>query len=310
MGAPPSGPGAAGSPGPGPSAGAPGTDGPSADLRSAASGAAASRAGAPEIHHHREGSGEPLVLIHGIGHHWQAFAPVIPELAREFDVLACDSPGFGRSPALPAGTPATIPAYADAFAAWVADRGLDRPHVAGNSMGGAIALELARRGVVRTAHAVSPAGFWTPLERRYTQGTLGLLAGLPRASRPAVRSLIRTRPGRTLLAGTLYGRPWLVPPDEAEATLEDAWAAPAFDDALRAFDRYAFAGGEELPGDVPVTVSWGSRDLLLPYATQARRARRALPRATHVTLAGCGHVPFTDDPGLCAAVLRRAAGRG
>lgn len=263
---------------------------------------------APVINHHREGSGEPLVLIHGIGHHWRAWAPVIPELAREFDVLACDSPGFAGSAELPADVPRTVPAYADAFAAWIAERGLDRPHVAGNSMGGAIALELARRGVVRTAHAVSPAGFWSPAERKYAQGVLAGLAAVPKAARPGVLALARTVPGRTALASTLYGRPWRVPADEAVATLRDAWAAPAFAAALRGFDAYDFAGGEELDG-VPVTVSWGSRDLLLPYWTQAARAREALPRARHVTLSGCGHVPFTDDPGLCAAVIRKAAGR-
>jgi pimeloyl-ACP methyl ester carboxylesterase len=272
-------------------------------------GATAPDAGAPVIHHHREGSGEPLVLIHGIGHHWQAWSPVTPDLARDFDVLACDSPGFGRSPELPDGVPRTIPAYADAFAAWIAGQGLDRPHVAGNSMGGAIALELARRGVVRSAHAVSPAGFWSPRERRYAQLSLALLAGLPKASRPAVSRLIRTSAGRTALAGTLYGRPWRVPADEAEATLRDAWGAPSFDAALRGFDEYDFAGGDELPTDVPVTVSWGSRDLLLPYRTQSARARSALPQARHVTLHGCGHVPFTDDPGVCATVIRKAAGR-
>lgn len=264
-------------------------------------------AAAPVINHHREGSGEPLVLIHGIGHHWRAWAPVIPELAREFDVLACDSPGFAGSAELPAGVPRTIPEYADAFAAWFADRGLDRPHVAGNSMGGAIALELARRGVVRSAHAVSPAGFWSSAERKYTQGVLAGLAAVPRRARPRVLALARTAAGRTVLASTLYGRPWRVPGDEAVATLRDAWAAPSFHEALRGFDAYDFGAGQEL-ADVPVTVSWGSRDLLLPYWTQAPRARAALPQARHVTLKGCGHVPFTDDPGLCAAVIRRAAG--
>jgi pimeloyl-ACP methyl ester carboxylesterase len=263
----------------------------------------------PEIHHHREGTGEPLVLIHGIGHHWQAWAPVVPELAREFDVLACDSPGFARSPELPADVPRTVTAYAEAYAAWFEDRGLDRPHVAGNSMGGAIALELARLGVVRTAHAISPAGFWTVAERRYAQGLLAVLRNAPAAVRPAISAAVRTAPGRVAVAGTLYGRAWRTPADEAQATLRDAWAAPAFDAALRGFDDYDFARGEELPGAGPVTVSWGSRDLLLPYWTQAPRARRALPQARHVTLHGCGHVPFTDDPGLCAAVIRKAAGR-
>lgn len=263
----------------------------------------------PEIHHHREGSGEPLVLIHGIGHHWQAWAPVVPELAREFDVIACDSPGFARSPALPAGTPATVTAYAEAFAAWIEDQGLDRPHVAGNSMGGAIALELARLGVVRTAHAVSPAGFWTTAERRYAQGLLAVLRNTPAALRPVLSKAVGTAAGRAAIAGTLYGRPARVPAAEAAATLKDAWEAPAFNDALRGFDDYDFEDGHELPDEIPVTVTWGSRDLLLPFWTQAPRARAALPRARHVTLAGCGHVPFTDDPGMCAAVIRRAAGR-
>ena len=48
---------------------------------------------------------------------------------------------------------------------------------------------------------------------------------------------------------------------------------------------------------------WGSRDLLLPYALQARRARRELPQARHVTLPGLGHVPFWDDPGMVARVI-------
>ncbi len=49
------------------------------------------------INYHREGEGPPLVLLHGVGHHWQAWEPVIERLAGEFDVIACDSPGFGRS---------------------------------------------------------------------------------------------------------------------------------------------------------------------------------------------------------------------
>ena len=47
------------------------------------------------INYHRTGSGPPLVLLHGVGHHWQAWEPVIERLAGEFDVIACDTPGFG-----------------------------------------------------------------------------------------------------------------------------------------------------------------------------------------------------------------------
>jgi pimeloyl-ACP methyl ester carboxylesterase len=254
------------------------------------------------INHHREGAGEPVVLLHGVGHHWQAWAPVIPLLADEFDVLACDTPGFGRSAALPAAIEPTVPAYADAFEWFFAELGLQRPHVAGNSMGGAIALELARRRAIRSATAFSPAGFWTPLERRFVQVSLGLLGTTPKALRPAVEALSRTRGGRAVLFSQTFGFPERLPAEEAVATLRDAWASPALAPTLAAFSEYSFSAAEQLRS-VPVTIAWGNRDRLLPYRTQARRARRMLPEADHVTL-GAGHVPFYDDPHAVAAVVR------
>jgi pimeloyl-ACP methyl ester carboxylesterase len=257
------------------------------------------------VNHHREGSGEPIVLLHGVGHHWQAWRPVIPLLARDFDVLACDSPGFGRSAPLPAGMEPTISSYADAFEWFFAELGLGRPHVAGNSMGGAIALELARRRAVRSVSAFSPAGFWTAPERRYCQLSLGVLGSTPRAVRPLLERLARTRSGRAVLFRQTFGFPTRVPADEAVATLRDAWAAPALAGALAAFSSYRFKPLERLIG-VGITVAWGERDLLLPYRLQAPRARKLLPSATHVTL-GAGHVPFYDDPAAVAAVIRARA---
>jgi pimeloyl-ACP methyl ester carboxylesterase len=256
------------------------------------------------INHHREGAGPTLVLLHGIGHHWQAWQPVIELLAGEFEILACDSPGFGRSPPLAAGIEPTIPAYADAFEWFFAELGVERPHVAGHSMGGAIALELARRRTARSVSAFSPAGFWTPLERRFCQLSLGALASMPRALRPAVLALARTRAGRTALFAQTFGYPERLPAEEAVATLTDAWDAPAFAGALAAFRHYRFSEPEQLRR-TPVTIAWGNRDRLLPYALQAPRARRMLPWATHVTL-GAGHVPFHDDPAAVAAVIRSA----
>jgi pimeloyl-ACP methyl ester carboxylesterase len=254
------------------------------------------------INHHREGAGEPLVLLHGVGHHWQAWQPVIPLLAPSFDVLACDSPGFGRSAPLPQGMAPTIPSYADAFEWFFAELGLGRPHVAGNSMGGAVALELARRRAVRSATAFSPAGFWTAAERRFCQLSLGLLGSTPPPARPLVERLARTRSGRRLLFRQTFGYPERLDADEAVATLRDAWAAPALASALAAFSSYRFKPLERL-GGVGITVAWGERDLLLPFRLQAPRARKLLPTATHVAL-GAGHVPFYDDPRAVAAVIR------
>jgi pimeloyl-ACP methyl ester carboxylesterase len=258
------------------------------------------------INYHREGTGTPLVLLHGIGHHWQAWRPVIDLLAGEFMTIACDSPGFGRSSQLPAGIAPTVTAYTDAFEWFFVELGLERPHVAGNSMGGAIALELARRRAVRSATALSPAGFWTPLERRYAQASLWTVASVPAALRPTVTALARRPAGRRALFWQLYGYPSRLPADEAVSSLEDAWAAPAFIPALDAFDEYTFGEPEQLQA-VPVAIAWGRRDRLLPYRSQAPRARAMLPWATHVTL-GAGHVPYFDDPAAVAEVIRARAG--
>ncbi len=259
------------------------------------------------MNHHREGTGPPLVLIHGVGHHWQGWQAVIPDLARDFDVIACDSPGFGASAPLRHAGPPTIPAYVDAFALWLAHEGIERPHVAGNSMGGAIALELARRGLVSSATAFSPAGFWNGPELRWCQAALGLIHAVPPPLRPLVRALTANPHTRGPLFATLYRWPAKLAADDAVATLQAAWDAPAFKPAVAAFDLYRFESGAE-PLPVPATVAWGNRDRLLPFKTQSARARRALPEAVHVTL-GAGHLPMTDDPPAVTATIRATAAR-
>lgn len=257
------------------------------------------------INYHREGSGPPLLLLHGVGHHWQGWQPVIERLRGDFDLIACDSPGFGRSAPLPSGIEPTITSYADAFEWFLAELGLERPHIAGNSMGGAIGLELARRRAVSTVTAFSPAGFWTPAERRFCQLSLSALGGIPAAARPAIEAAARTRAGRIALFSQNFGYPARLPAEEAVATLRDAWAAPALAGALKAFDHYSFERPEELR-NTPVTIAWGVRDRLLPYRTQAPRARKLLPSASHLSL-GTGHVPFYDDPAAVAAAIRARA---
>ncbi|MBN1529759.1 MAG: alpha/beta hydrolase [Thermoleophilaceae bacterium] len=256
------------------------------------------------MNHARRGSGQPLVLIHGIGSRLQVWSPVVEALSQSHDVIAADVPGFGQSPALPSGVEPTVHAFATAFERFFGELGIPTPHVAGNSMGGGIALELGRRGAARSVTAISPVGFWTPRERRFCQLSLGSAHGVPEPVRRAALALSAKPAGRTLLMGQEFARPWLIPPAEARATLEDFWAAPAFARALAAFDRYTFRDGHELR--VPVSVLWGSRDLLLLYGRQAPRARRALPAARHVTLAGLGHTPFYDDPEAVAREMLAA----
>ena len=259
------------------------------------------------INYHRGGEGPPLVLLHGVGLSWQIWAPVIALLEADFDVIACDSPGFGASAPLPRGVAPTIPAYADAFEWFLAELGLERPHVAGNSMGGAIALELARSGAAGSATAFSPAGFWNRAELRYAQLSLLSIARLPGALRPLWAALMRTRAARAALLRQYFGDPLRIPAEELQRTLAGVWSAPAMVPAVEAFSQYSFGAARALRSTT-VTIAWGRGDRLLPYRTQSRRARAQLPWATHVTL-GAGHVPFHDDPPACAEVIRACVRR-
>src|SRR5580765_5153978 len=91
----------------------------------------------------RQGAGDPLVLMHGIGHRRQGWRPVMEPLAERFDVIAIDLPGFGESPTLPANIPYDIESTVERLREFFAALGISAPHVAGNSLGGALALELA-----------------------------------------------------------------------------------------------------------------------------------------------------------------------
>ena len=252
----------------------------------------------------RRGAGQPLVLIHGIGSHLHVWRPVTRPLSERYDVIAVDVPGFGQSPPLPPEVEPTVGAFATAFERFFADLGIPPPHVAGNSMGGGIALELGRRGSARSVTAIAPVGFWTTRERRFCQLSLKLRHEVPEPARRAALALTATGAGRTLQMGQIFARPWLIPPEAARRTLENFWASPAFTRALAAFDEYTFRNGHEI--GVPVSVLWGSRDRLLLYGRQAPRARQALPEARHVTLEGLGHTPFYDDPAVVAREMLAA----
>jgi pimeloyl-ACP methyl ester carboxylesterase len=245
------------------------------------------------------GSGPPLVLLHGIGSRRGVWDPVVAALARERRTIAVDMPGFGGSPA-EEGEP-TAAGLTARMERWFAEHGLGRPHVAGNSMGGGIALELARRGAVASATAIAPIGFWSPRELAFAQRSLRASRAVVTLLRPTVPALCRTAAGRTALFSQVYARPWRLSPAEAVATIDAFLDGPAFEPALEAFGAYRFRAGDQLR-DVPVTIAWGTRDALL-IPRQAARARRLLPRARHVTLQRCGHVPFHDDPEAVATVL-------
>ena len=253
------------------------------------------------LHHVREPDAPdapPLVLLAGIGSHGAAWRPVVPLLAPHRDVWRVDLPGFGRSEGFPAGEPTGLDALAGATERFLDAVGLERPHVAGNSLGGAVGLELGRRGRVASVTALSPAGFAGRVGNRWAGQSLALTYRAARRLEPVARWGFRRPRMRRLLMGQMYAHPERIRPGEAYADLVALRESEGFADTLAALGGHRFAGAI----DVPVTIAWGTRDaLLLP--NQALRARRLLPTARHVWLHGCGHVPMSDDPELVARVL-------
>ncbi|MFE2286434.1 alpha/beta fold hydrolase [Streptomyces sp. NPDC059443] len=248
----------------------------------------------------REGAGEPLLLLHGIGHHLQAWRPVTGILAAEHDVIAVDLPGFGASEPLPHGVPYDLGTVVPALGALCAALGVERPHVAGNSLGGLLALEMGRAGLARSVTALSPAGFWSQGERRYAFAALrAMRLGATALPRSAVERLSRSGAGRAALTGTIYARPARRSPEAVVAETLALREATGFEDTLAAGGSVRFT--DDLPG-LPVTIAWGSRDRLL-LRRQGIRAKHTIPGARLVRLPGCGHVPMNDDPALVARVI-------
>nr|MCW2728243.1 alpha/beta hydrolase [Aeromicrobium sp.] len=257
-----------------------------------------------ELVYTRKGSGEPLVLIHGIGHRRQAWNPVLDLLAQSYDVIAVDLAGFGESPAYPQSASYDMDSACDNLSANFALWGVDRPHVVGNSLGGAIALELGARGLARSVTALSPAGFFGVLNRLQTLALLVLLRVTSQLPTPVLRLVSRHAVGRRLAGSSLYTHPERFTADEV---FEDALAlkhCKGFERTIIKGVTYAFR--EHLT--VPTTIAWGTRDLILPFSSSAI-AQERLPEAHHVALPRCGHVPMIDDPTLVARVIGQTVAR-
>lgn len=248
--------------------------------------------------HDRHGSGPPLLLVHGLGSCKEMWRPVIPRLAREREVVAVDLPGFGAS----APGPKTVEGLAEALTDLVAGLGLERPAVAGNSLGGGVALVMGAQGAAGSVCAVSPVGFVSRREGRYAQALLASTRAAAEALAPVADRLARSAVLRTVLSAHATARPWRVPPEDTAHWTRVYARAPAFWELLEALDDWR----APVPA-CPTTIAWGEKDRLLIFSRQAPRARRALPAARHVVLRGCGHLPTWDDPDQVAGVLLSAS---
>jgi pimeloyl-ACP methyl ester carboxylesterase len=245
---------------------------------------------------HRGGSGQPLVCLHGFGDSWRTWELVLPALERRHDVLAPTLAGHAGGPRLDGD--ASEERVVDAAERAMDDAGFDTAHLAGNSLGGYIALKLAERGRTRSVVALAPAGGWAAGDESF-RDVFALQLEMHQALKtmaPNATALLASPEGRrrvTALNTVAYEH---IPVDllaHMMLSFATAPAAPALVD-------HALAQGFALDPEritCPVRVVWGTEDQLLPWPSAAARfAHEWLPHADWVVLDGVGHPPQLDVP--------------
>ena len=228
------------------------------------------------------GSGEPLVALHGLGATKASFLPTLGALAGSHRVIAVDLPGFGESDK-PIGAPYDAPWFARRVVDVLDALELDRAHLAGNSMGGRIALETGMTAADRVGGIVllCPAVAWlgnrsfAPL-LRFLRPELGLLQPTPR---PVVEALMRR-----LVPGGAEG-----------------WAAAGVDEFLRSFLTRA-AGRPSTPR--PATSTSTSRAATAGSGSGSSGSSRRRSSSGAATTASCPRASAVTSAGAAA---RRAA---
>ena len=248
----------------------------------------------------RQGSGEPLVLLHGVTGAERMWRHVVPLLAPRHDTIALTMLGHrGGNPATE--RPAGVAHLVDDAERMLDQLELGAPHLAGNSMGAWVALELARRGRARSVCALSPAGTWEA-------GTDSQAHGRARLRR-TVRNVRRGRLLLPLLArsAAFRRRAFIdaaehadrIPPTEVVESADAVIGCVVAEELLATTEQ--LAPMDPLP--CPVTIAWSERDRVLPLDLNGARAREVFPAAEFVVLPDVGHVPMFDDPRLVADTI-------
>jgi pimeloyl-ACP methyl ester carboxylesterase len=220
--------------------------------------------------------------LHGFFDTWRAWELVLPALERERDVLAVTLAGHAGGPALPGQI--TEHTLADAVERALDAAGFELAQIAGNSLGGFVALQLAARGRASSVVAFAPAGGWE---------TQPDVFALQREMHDAFRRAPYVIDPRAATRYTTVNYEHI----PSELLAHQALGAAACD-APRMLD-YAEHARWEIDAQriaCPVRIVWGTEDRLLPWPQAAARYQRTLPHAEWIELEGVGHCPQLDVP--------------
>ncbi len=229
----------------------------------------------------RRGQGAPLVLIHGYPLDHTIWDEVAPLLARDFDVIMPDLRGFGESDVMEADD--SILEYASDIAGLLTHLKIGKAYIAGHSMGGYVALAVARMyeerlsglGLVSSQMAADTqerkAGRYATAAQVMKEGVQPVVEAMATklSADPAIQDFVRGVISRQPAAGVasalraMAGRP----------------------DSSDIFKQFPF----------PVVIVHGDADMLIPVE-RGQEMKDALPSAHYVELPGAGHMPMMENP--------------
>jgi pimeloyl-ACP methyl ester carboxylesterase len=253
---------------------------------------------------HRAGTGTPLLLLHGITAIWRAWSPILPHLEPHHDVIVPTLAGHGGGPLLDPQVAPSLEVLTDAIEDELDRLGLSKVHIVGNSLGGWIGIELARRGRADSLVLFSPAGAWRS-QRSIELRAAGIRLSFDAMSRYSSRAdaMVANPLLRRLLLAAQVAHPDRVPPEELAAVIRASSQAPVVAPLLRELPRRQV---QPLPSDrdYPVRLVWGDSDRVLSFEGFGAPMLERLPGAELIHLHGVGHVPMSDDPeGVAKLIL-------
>lgn len=251
------------------------------------------------------GAGAPLLLVHGLGGNRGSWDTLVPLLGAQRRLIIIDLPGHGATPAeADSGTFAGLVRSVQQF---IAERGLAGVDVVGSSLGGRIALDLARQGGVGAVVALDPGGFWQGWERGFFRTTIAASVRLLRLMRPALPAVLGNPAGRLLLLAQLSAHPARLDGKQVAAELTSYATTPTFDALVRDLSGGPSQQGPAAADSGPVAIGWGRHDrLCLPR--QAARAMARFPGAKLHWFEHSGHFPGWDEPAAAAEFILRSTG--